>query len=128
MKSAIILATALLAMSAHANTLVCENNKVNPQDETVVLKIDGNTYEVSHYGHSKNSYAAKYVLAGTQTTRYGSISGLKKYQDDSTWKDMPDTITLQDDVASHEWIMTSLTNTGTIYIYFDYTKCRESLN
>lgn len=67
---------------------VCET-KVG--SETVTLSYKDGSYSVSHWGGSRNSYAASYE-AGTYI-RNGDLL-LHKQTDFSTWKDMPETLQL----------------------------------
>lgn len=60
------------------------------------VKFPGpNLYEISHYGSSRNTYSAVYKVNGGTPTRIGEVIYLKKIQDNSTWKDMPQKLTIE---------------------------------
>jgi hypothetical protein len=111
--------------SAYANTLVCKNSKTDLLDENVIMKIKGGVYEISHYGHSRNVYKASYAVSHSYGTRYGNSISLKKQKDESTWKDMPTSLTLDRHVTDgmDEFVLSGLNNTKNPYIYFNIKNC-----
>lgn len=105
MKSVIALIISVIGFSARAEGLICKNVKSDVFEETVVLKISNGIFEVSHFGHSRNTFKASYVKTEGQETRYGSIVTLEKINDESTWKDMPETLKLKYFVTDQELLV-----------------------
>ena len=89
----IFLTLLLIAAGSAGATTVCQTHiPISPGSsfgETYEIKIENGVYLISHYGHSRNSYAAAYKRAKCLQTRAGGECQLTKVQDFSTWKDMP---------------------------------------
>ncbi len=95
MKKIILTVVILMAFNAKATT-VCQGQ--NNSGESYILKAKNGLYLVSHYGHSRNSYAAAYQVQSCSESRqsiyYSQKCALSKVRDFSTWKDMPKEYTL----------------------------------
>lgn len=89
----IFLTLLLIAAGSAGATTVCQTrvptSSGSPFGETYDVKIKNGLYLISHYGHSRNSYAATYKSTKCLQTRVGGQCQLTKIQDYSTWKDMP---------------------------------------
>lgn len=113
------------AEMAQASSFTCTNEKVGIFDETVILKTEGDTITITHYGHSRNTYSAVYAVQHSQGTRYGSTASLQKIHDNSTWKDMPEALELDHYVTDgmNEYILSGLTHAGILYAHFPAQDC-----
>jgi len=111
--------------STSTGDLNCQTQESDPIAETITLSLHHGLYHIAHYGHSRNTYAADYEIASRLTTRYGSVQLLKKTADESTWKDMPDSLSLEDhDIGYPYYVLSGLTNIGAnVSAFFDSQTC-----
>jgi len=89
----IILVTAGAA-SAQADYNCSTTSK--PFQTTYEISSQGNSFKVSFFGNSRNTYQAVYTAVSVLPTRTGADIVLVKTKDLSTWKDMPKQLKLQD--------------------------------
>jgi hypothetical protein len=93
MKTLALLFALALSSISHAADLTCHVNADEQKlTDSYDLTITGDRYEISHYGHSRNTYDAVYTLTSHSATRVGWMGTLEKSQDKSTWHDMPATL------------------------------------
>lgn len=85
----LLVSVVLLAANIASADYVCETKYPHGSafGKTVVFSYIQGTYGVSHYGSSRNTYAAEYVMESSGVS-------LKKVKDESTHQDMPNKLSL----------------------------------
>ena len=99
----IVLTLVLIATGSAGATTVCKTHiplsPGSPFGETYEIKVKTGHYLISHYGSSRNTYAAVYKSVKCIQTGAGGQCQLTKVQDFSTWKNMPVELTAKNYVV-----------------------------